>query len=88
MSICAHRPEPVAFFTPCPRGCLCRADARKAGEVAADQLRDLIALGVEQPDASRLIWGDRTTPEAVRLWVRRQYAAAFTWLVLPPLEKP
>lgn len=51
----------------------------------------LVAAGMSQWDASLLIWGSpddraRVLGFDVRLWVRARFAAAFPWLVLPPLE--
>lgn len=45
-----------------------------------DALLDLMAQGYTQHEASRLIWGPARD---VRLWVRREYVAAFPWLRLP-----
>lgn len=57
-------------------GCTCR-------DRQVDELRELIAQGVDQHTASHQLWGDPTTPAAVRGWVRRQFAATFPWLQLP-----
>lgn len=62
-------------------GCTC-------DDADVDRLRDLIRDGADQATASHALWGDRTRPGAIRLWVRHTYAAAFPWLRLPPLETP
>lgn len=65
-------------FPPC--GCR-RFGADPAGEV--DRLRELVAAGFDQHEASMWLWAGKTMP--VRAWVRDQFRQAFPWLTLPPM---
>lgn len=80
-------PRPAALGLPPSRlpgehvaACTCRDS-----EVA--QLRDLVAGGMGQADASRLLWADNPGADARRI-VRAGMAAAFPWLRLPPWVTP
>lgn len=60
----------------------------ECGNPEVDLLGALISMGVPQWEASLMLWGspaDRAGLD-VRLWVRASFAAAFPWLVLPPME--
>ena len=53
----------------------------------AETLRQLVASGMGQWEASGRLWGPvvpHADREAMRAWVRAEFVAAFAWLELPP----
>ena len=63
--------------------CTCTADL---GRDDTDRLRALVAGGMGQWEASRLLWGGVRAPlerEAFAEWARASFMARFPWLRLP-----
>lgn len=48
-----------------------------------DTLRQMVADGLGQWEASVRLWGGPPDPVTVRAWVRAEFARSFGWLRLP-----
>lgn len=64
------------------RSCICH-------DPDVEQLRRLIAEGIPQADASRIIWSPdqpptNTSTPVIQAYVRARLKRAFPWLRLPP----
>ena len=65
--------------TPVNAPCVCQDDG-------VDTLRQMIADGMGQWEASRRLWGPEASlvdAEATRAWVRAEFMRRFPWLCLP-----